>query len=667
MRTDQTEPRAPEPEAVPPRPSGGHDQLPGLTGLRGLAVVAVVAYHLGYLKGGFVGVDLFFVLSGFLITSLLLKDTPEGTSGLLRWWGRRIRRLTPAVAVVVAVVLLAFVTTSGIALDGFATLTWWQNWHLVAEGAPYWDISPSPLRHAWSLSIEEQYYLLWPLVVVAVSALAGPARRRRVALAATASVLGVASFAWAAWLATRPVTDLSRIYYGTDTRAGALLAGATAAALMFRLRRGGGSPFRPAPRIWAPLAIPAAIALVVLAATMEPSQRWTYTGGLALAAACSLTLVMAATRSGRLATVLSPAPVQWLGTRSYAIYLWSWPIQIFLQSNWELPRAAVAAITVAVTLPAAELSMRLVEQPLRFGSGWATALRPRRAAWGLGAVVILALSGVAAASARPTVDEQLAQEFERLPDPTVAEVTTTTCVPAPPPSTVPQFNGDTGAFDDSTVTDVLDPTATERCEGTTRVLVLGDSTARGAANGLIRAGVPGLEVWDRSELGCGIVSDKPECPDWRTAWTEAVGAVQPDVVLVIARVWDDVSPGEEPPFLSDQGSAVRRQAFASTMHRLGAGGRRLLWNLPPVPLNPWYCDGEDTASPCDPDWVARWNEDLTAAAAETSTTLVDTGAWVESRGSTEADRPDGLHLSGPALDAQAQWLAEQIRAAVAAR
>ncbi len=311
--------------------------------------------------------------------------------------------------------------------------------------------------------------------------------------------------------------------------------------------------------------------------------------------------------------------------------------------------------------------MRVVEQPLRFGSGWASGAGKRRAAWGLGAVVILALSGVAAASARPSVDEQLAQEFERLPDPTVAEVTTTTCVPAPPRSTIPQFGGDTGAFDESTVSDVLDPTATEHCEGTTRVLVLGDSTARGAANGLIRAAVPGLEVWDRSELGCGIVSDKPDCPDWRTAWVQAVGAVQPDVVLVIARVWDDVAPGDDPQFLSPEGSTVRQEAFASTMRQLGAGGRTLLWNLPPVPLNPWYCDGADTESPCDPEWVARWNEDLSAAAAGTSTTLVDTGAWITARGSTEADRPDGLHLSGAALDAQARWLAEQIRAAAAAR
>ncbi|HMV73910.1 MAG TPA: acyltransferase family protein, partial [Microthrixaceae bacterium] len=121
-----------------PAPPPSIGTLPGLTGLRGIAVVAVVAYHLGYLPGGFVGVDLFFVLSGFLITSLLMSRPPVGAAGLRRWWARRVRRLTPAVAVVVLAVLALFLTRSGIALDAVATMTWWQNWHLIAEGTSYW-------------------------------------------------------------------------------------------------------------------------------------------------------------------------------------------------------------------------------------------------------------------------------------------------------------------------------------------------------------------------------------------------------------------------------------------------------------------------------------------------------------------------------------------------
>jgi peptidoglycan/LPS O-acetylase OafA/YrhL len=205
--------------AAPTRPGRrrpAQQHLPGLTGLRGIAVAAVVAYHLGYLHGGFIGVDLFFVLSGYLITSLLLGDPPGHVRAMFTWWGRRIRRLTPAVAVVVLAVLVAFLTRSGIALDSLATLTWWQNWRLILEGTPYWAASPSPLRHAWSLSIEEQFYLVWPPVLLGLAALA-----RRLGRSHDSS------------LQPSPVPpgrscgprlasagpDLSRIYFGTDTRA----------------------------------------------------------------------------------------------------------------------------------------------------------------------------------------------------------------------------------------------------------------------------------------------------------------------------------------------------------------------------------------------------------------------------------------------------------------
>ena len=140
----------------------GH--VPGLDGLRAIAVAAVVAYHLDLLPGGFIGVDLFFVLSGFLITSLLLLRTPSGLAELRSWWGRRIRRLTPAVAAVVVAVLVTFgvdgAATQSLDIDAVATMTWWQNWHLIFADVSYWAPQVSPLRHAWSLSIEEQFYLV---------------------------------------------------------------------------------------------------------------------------------------------------------------------------------------------------------------------------------------------------------------------------------------------------------------------------------------------------------------------------------------------------------------------------------------------------------------------------------------------------------------------------
>ena len=655
--------------------------LPGLTGLRGIAVVAVIAYHLGYLPGGFVGVDLFFVLSGFLITSLLLRHPPQGPSGLTAWWARRVRRLTPAVAVVVLAVLVLFLTRSGIAMDAFATMTWWQNWHLIAEGTSYWASSPSPLRHAWSLSIEEQFYLLWPMLLVGLVALSRRLHRRfrhrllrpPIVVAIAAAIGAVVSFAWAAWLASGTDADLSRIYFGTDTRAGALLAGCAMAAWMqrraerrIRVRR-----VRP----WTTrTAVLAAIALCVLCVTLTPDASWTYRGGLAIAAAAALVLVAACTGPGPIGTALSWDPLQWLGTRSYAIYLWSWPTQLLLQEHWpDLPLALVAAATVAVSLVLADVSMRFVENPLRFRSGWAQAVRPRRAAWGLGVVILAVIGLLAANSTVETQAEKVAKEFEKVPDPTtttatslgpakgnapVVAPTTTICVPTT--VAAPQFSGGT-VFDPSTVGDVADPTGSG-C-GATRVLVVGDSTGRGAANGLRRNASDTLEVWDRTVLGCGIQATKPNCPSWRDIWPKAVAEIRPQVVLVHMGISTDLVPGPEPRFLSAEASQLRQQVIGEAMDALRAGGARVVWALPAVPLDQgtFYCGGARRGTGCDPAWILKWDSDVIAAAAPRGVTVVDLDSWVASRGRTLADRGDGLHFSGEGLDAEAAWLAPQLR------
>lgn len=655
--------------------------LPGLTGLRGIAVVAVIAYHLGYLPGGFVGVDLFFVLSGFLITSLLLRHPPQGPSGLTAWWARRVRRLTPAVAVVVLAVLVLFLTRSGIAMDAFATMTWWQNWHLIAEGTSYWASSPSPLRHAWSLSIEEQFYLLWPMLLVGLVALGRRLHHRfrhrllrpPIVVAVAAAIGAVMSFAWAAWLASGTDADLSRIYFGTDTRAGALLAGCAMAAWMQRRAERRIRVRRVRPWI-SRSAVLAAVILVVLCVTLTPDEALTYRGGLALAAAAALVLVAACTGPGPIGTALSWDPLQWLGTRSYAIYLWSWPTQLLLQEHVpDLPLALVAAATVAVSLVLADLSMRFVENPLRFRSGWALAQRPRRTAWSLGIVVLAIIGLVAANSTVETQAEKVAKEFEKVPDPTtttatslgpakgnepVVAPTTTICVPTT--VAAPQFSGGT-VFDPSTVGDVADPTGSG-C-GATRVLVVGDSTGRGAANGLRRNASDTLEVWDRTVLGCGMQATKPNCPSWRDIWPKAVAEIQPQVVLVHMGISTDLVPGPEPRFLSAEASQLRQQVIGEAMDALRAGGARVVWALPAVPLDQgtFYCGGARRGTGCDPAWILQWDRDTIAAATPRGVTVVDLDSWVASRGRTLADRGDGLHFSGEGLDAEAAWLAPQLR------
>ena len=177
---------------------------PGLDGIRGFAVVAVMAYHLGHLSGGFLGVDVFFVLSGYLITGLALRELDRrSTMSLTGFWGRRWRRLMPAVLVMVAAVVAACLALGwprdqlhGLGLDALSTLTWWSNWR-QAGGASYWASVENPFRHAWSLSIEEQFYLVWPVVLVATAWVAR--RLRRSTAAAVGLVAGLAALASGGW------------------------------------------------------------------------------------------------------------------------------------------------------------------------------------------------------------------------------------------------------------------------------------------------------------------------------------------------------------------------------------------------------------------------------------------------------------------------------------
>ena len=627
--------------------------LPGLTGLRGLAVAAVVAYHLGHLRGGFIGVDLFFVLSGFLITSLLLRHTPSTPAEMVRWWGRRIRRLTPAVAVTVLAVALLFATQTGIALDGLATLTWWQNWRLVAEGTSYWDSAASPLRHAWSLSIEEQFYLLWPPLLAGLLLLARRARARGTSVVGGVALIGAAaSFTWAAVLSSGADADLWRIYFATDSRVGTLLLGCALAAAVHR--RG---PAASLPRGAGWAAAAGAASLLALTVLVSPSDAVTYRGPLLLAALGSVAVVAAASGGHPATRWLSWAPLEWLGRRSYAIYLWSWPTQRWLEEHGPSSSAALAAITVAVSLVLSDLSLRLVEEPLRHGSGWASALRPRRVAWLGGTAVLVAALVLAANLARPSVEEQLAEEFERQPDPTSA------CQPG---DGGPDWGEDTSAYDPATVEEGEDPSAA--CEGAVRVLVVGDSTGRGAVNGVRRAAPADLEVWDRTVLGCGLGAPDEDCPDWRAHWAEAVTEIRPDVVLVYLGMAVDLVEGDEPAPMTEAGGRLRRETISEAIELLSSEDARVVWTLPAVPFGNgiFYCGGQAEDSPCDPDWVQRWSEDVRTVAQEQDASTVDVAGWVEARADRSADRPDGLHLSGPALDDHAEWLAGQLRAVAGA-
>ncbi|MEX2625592.1 MAG: acyltransferase, partial [Ilumatobacteraceae bacterium] len=295
---------------------------PGLDGVRAVAVLAVIAYHLGapWMRGGFLGVDLFMVLSGYLITGVLLLEVErDGGVSLRRFWSRRVRRILPAVlALLVALALYAWwfatpVERAGLRWDAIASLTSWANWRFIADGSGYWGQfgPPSPLTHMWSLAVEEQFYLVWPVVVAAVAAMVGAARRRRVLL----WVAGVAAAGSAvAMVVLHDPAFVSRAYLGTDTRVQTLLVGAIGALVL--------QPGRHRPPLdarvvrWAgPVAAGAVVGALALA---DDRGAWMYRGGITAFALVALVAVVASgEQRGPLARGLGVRPLVWIGQRSY--------------------------------------------------------------------------------------------------------------------------------------------------------------------------------------------------------------------------------------------------------------------------------------------------------------------------------------------------------------
>ncbi|WP_033337774.1 acyltransferase family protein [Catenuloplanes japonicus] len=371
--------------------------IPSLDGLRGLAVAGVLLFHTGHLPGGFLGVDLFFVLSGYLITALLLR----GPGSLTAFWARRVRRLFPALAVLLAAVTLLVTAfgAPGLLRSTLSDGPWVQanlaNWHLLAESAGYWDRfgEARVFAHLWSIAVEEQFYLLWPLIVLA----AGP-RRTWIAAACGA----VASLTL--MIIMLDPSDPSRVYTGTDTRAFSLLLGALAAALphpaRLRARVAGPAIALPAPSAgpthapaaephapWARLANASHARWAGTVATLltagigaswvladDTGTPWLFTGGLFLHALASAALIrLCAHVPGTVvARALSWRPLRWLGGISYSLYLWHWPVIVLLSpKSTGLSGWTWTAVVLAVSVSTAILSKRLVEDPIRFRANWA--------------------------------------------------------------------------------------------------------------------------------------------------------------------------------------------------------------------------------------------------------------------------------------------------------
>lgn len=357
---------------IVPVPSGNRHIAP-LDGLRGLAVLGVLLFHAGHFSGGFLGVDLFFVLSGFLITGLLLTETQVrgGRVDLLAFWGRRARRLLPALAVTIAGTLLLVWALGPPPLLRYALddAPWvaanLANWHFIADQVGYWNAADTRVfSHLWSIAVEEQFYLVWPLAIGLLAR--GRNGGRRVALAAAAGA--VVSLVLMV-VFTNPV-DTTRVYEGTDTRAFSLLLGslmATPPATRLLARVGERTA------AWGSLALACGIGAYWALADGQKDLSL-FHGGLflhALAAALLIACLAQAPRTlaGR---VLAAPPLRWCGLVSYSLYLWHWPIYLLLgEERLGLTGWSRTVVILAVSLVAAWLSKALVEDPIRFRARWA--------------------------------------------------------------------------------------------------------------------------------------------------------------------------------------------------------------------------------------------------------------------------------------------------------
>jgi peptidoglycan/LPS O-acetylase OafA/YrhL len=506
----------------------GSEHLPALDGIRAFAVTAVILYHFGVagVSGGLLGVDVFFVLSGFLITSLLCGEhLKRGTIRLGQFWARRARRLLPGLFLLllgVAVYAWAFRNSVDVATirgDAIATLLYFANWHFIFANQSYFaqSAAPSPLLHMWTLAVEEQYYLVWPIVAFFVLRRGGPRLLAWVAgVGAAASALLMASMYLAGF-------STNRLYFGTDTRSQALFVGSLLGALAIRRE------WRVVPGNWASsrngricgavLAVCGAGALFWFWHSVGGQSAFLYEGGflvVALAAGAVITSVTS-WRTSVLSRVLSFPPFTYIGRISYGLYLYHWPLFLAIDNaHTGLTGISLLAARLVATFAAAVVSFHLVEKPIRTGRltrGWRGIPIAAGGAVATAAIVLLATIAPAAA---------------------VIPASLTKGSPGLPKTEHEQLEA-AHAF-------TTDPI---------RFLLFGDSVAATATTGLSIGDKTryGVDVIDGGVLGCDLdigpsvlggvtypASPTQNCGQWPTLWTGCVVKYRPEVVgLLIGR------------------------------------------------------------------------------------------------------------------------------------
>jgi peptidoglycan/LPS O-acetylase OafA/YrhL len=626
--------------------------VPALDGLRGACLAAVLLFHSGYawMPGGFLGVSTFFTLSGYLITGLLLQErASRGGIGIARFWARRLRRLLPAALLTVAAVLvlgphwLPAGQRERLTGDAFATLAYLVNWRFMSPEYAYnlIFVDPSPLQHFWSLAIEGQFYLVFPLLVAAVLRFGGGTR----ALAATCVLLTLASVADCLTGPSLPRAE-HRLYYGTDARAAELVIG----ALLALIERARGVFARaPLARLLPGAGAVAALLLVVAWCTSSVSDLWLYRGGFAAYAATSAVVIAAATLAdGPVATLLSARWLRWIGKVSYGAYLFHWPLFLFLTpERTGLGALPLLAVRVAATLGLAGLSYRFFEMPIRRG----TALPGRRFTWATATSLVL-LSALAIEANPMVVVVGVLSAYHD-----VKEILAGRGLPPRHP----------------------------------RVAMFGDSTAFALWTGLgpwMRDEGRAVPVDGYATLGCGVFTfgemqnrgrwakESAECDGMVQRWQTAARDSKAEVAIVLIGPWevrnrrrDASSPALK---LGDpELDHATRKAIADATDALLATGARVVWlTSPHIKLGPingrtFSTDGTDS----EPQRIDRLNALVADVARMHPDTvrLIDLGAYMRRRPNGEFDdsiRADNVHFSvAGALEISRDWLGPAILSA----
>ena len=350
--------------------------ITGLDGIRAIAVIMVLAYHLklALFKSGFLGVTVFFVLSGYLITGILISEVEEeGTIDLKNFWLRRIRRLVPAVMSMAVVIIFVSAVVNRVIFtkgckDFLASVLGFNNWWQIFNKVSYFEAAgvPSPFTHCWSLAIETQFYLIYPLILLGIYKLAksrGEGRAKRGLLFAGVTLLLALISVILMIVLFDPQQDASRVYYGTDTRAFSLLFGALLAILWdYRM-----VPRRLSASVNMVLGSVSFAVLLVMTIAINGSSNFWYRGGQFVGTILTVLVIYAVSgRKTLLSRLLSNPVLKWIGDRSYSIYLWHYPI-ILLISKGIKASWWITLIELVLSVVLAELSYRFIETPIRHG------------------------------------------------------------------------------------------------------------------------------------------------------------------------------------------------------------------------------------------------------------------------------------------------------------